>query len=205
MTETGPFYLRRPAFLSLVDLIQLGEQLRIFRNALIVLFGKTNDSILVDNKNSALGKSLLPQAVVHRAYGAVRIKIGEHGKVDAAHFFRKRLVRKRRINTDAQHLSISSLEFLSVFFEVRQFLLSATGKIQRVESEDNVLLPCKILERDILFSSHRQRKFRGLGAHSRHWHELPPEKDLEYWSDEEHWQRTLIITPLVDYLIYFGR
>jgi hypothetical protein len=51
------------------------------------------------------------------ADGAVRPEIRQHREVDTAHFFGKYLVRKNRIDTYAQNLSVAGLEFLAIFFE----------------------------------------------------------------------------------------
>ena len=54
-------------------------------------------------------------------------------------------MRKDRIDAYAQHLSVSGLELLAVGFEVGQLLLSAAGKVQRIESQDYAFLAEKIL------------------------------------------------------------
>jgi hypothetical protein len=81
--------------LSLVYFVQFRQEFRVFRDALVVFFRETDDTLLVDDEHSALGKALRSQAVIETADTAVGIKIGQHGEIDAAHLLRKGFVRKR--------------------------------------------------------------------------------------------------------------
>ena len=132
--------------LTLVDLVQLGKQFRILRNALVVLLGKPNHALLVDNEDGAFGISLWPQAVIHGADGAVRPKIRQHRKIDPAHLLGKRFVGKRRIDAYAQDLSITGFEFFAIPFEAAELPLSAAGKIERIKCQHDILLPHVILQ-----------------------------------------------------------
>jgi hypothetical protein len=49
-------------------------------------------------------------------------------------------------------LSIPSLEFLAVGFEVREFLLSTAREVKRIKSQNNILLSGIIFERNTLLS-----------------------------------------------------
>lgn len=59
-------------------------------------------------------------------------------------------MRERGVDANAQNLSISSLEFLATGFEVRQFLLSTAGKIERIKGQDNVLFLPVVLQGNTL-------------------------------------------------------
>ena len=111
------FYFNLPILL-LIDLVELGKQLRVLRNSLVVFFGELNRSLFVDDKDSPLRHPLRPQTIILGADSAVRPKVGQHGKIDAAHLLGKSFVGKRRVNAYAQHLSVSGLEFFAVLFEV---------------------------------------------------------------------------------------
>jgi hypothetical protein len=52
-----------------------------------------------------------------RAHCAMRPEVRQHREVDAPHSFGKYFVRKNRIDTYAQNLSVAGFEFLAVFFE----------------------------------------------------------------------------------------
>lgn len=138
--------------LSPVDLIQLGQQLVVFRDALFVFLTKTNHPLLIDDEDRPLGIALGSQAVISAAHCAVGIEIREHGKVNPSHLFGKRFMGKRRINAYAQHLSVPRFEFLALGLEAGQFPLSTAGKIQRIKGEDDILLPQKVPESDLFFS-----------------------------------------------------
>ena len=105
------------AQLAPVDLVQLRQQLLVFRDALFIFLPETDYPLLIDDEDRPFGIPLWSQTVIHAAYGAVRIKIGEHGKVDASHLFSKRLVRKRRIHAYAQNLSVPRFEVLALGLE----------------------------------------------------------------------------------------
>lgn len=120
MIESGPLSFKSWTIrlgLRFIDLVQFRQQVWIFRNSLVVLLGESNHALLVDNEHRALGHALCSQTIVLRANCAMGPKIRQHGEVDPAHLFRKSFVRKRRIHTDAQHLSIAGLEFFSIPFE----------------------------------------------------------------------------------------
>jgi len=53
-------------------------------------------------------------------------------------------MRENRINTYAQNLSVPGLEALPINFEAAQFLLSATGKIEGIESQHDVTFAQKV-------------------------------------------------------------
>jgi hypothetical protein len=72
---------------------------------------------------------------------------------------------KRRINAYAQDLSVSGLELLAVGFEVGQLLLSAAGKVQRVERQHDVLLAEIVLQADLLIPRYRKSEIGRLLAH----------------------------------------
>jgi hypothetical protein len=61
-------------------------------------------------------------------------------------------MRERRVDANAQNLSISSLEFLAIGFEVRKLLLSTAGKIERIKDQDNVLFSPVVLQGNILLA-----------------------------------------------------
>jgi hypothetical protein len=61
-------------------------------------------------------------------------------------------MRERRVDANAQNLSISSLEFLAIGFEVRKLLLSTAGKIERIKGQDNVLFSPVVLQGNILLA-----------------------------------------------------
>ena len=61
-------------------------------------------------------------------------------------------MRERRVDANAQNLSISSLEFLAIGFEVRKLLLSTAGKIKRIKDQDNVLFSPVVLQGNILLA-----------------------------------------------------
>jgi hypothetical protein len=61
-------------------------------------------------------------------------------------------MRKRRVNTYAQDLSISGLEFFSIFFEAAQLPLSASREIEWIKCQDNVFFAAVIVQRNILLA-----------------------------------------------------
>jgi hypothetical protein len=104
-------------YLLLIDLVELGKQFRVLWNSLVVLSGKSNRPLFVDDEDCALGHSLRPQTMILSAHCAMRPEIRQHREVDATHSFGKYFVRKNRIDTYAQNLGVSGFEFLAVFFE----------------------------------------------------------------------------------------
>ena len=101
----------------MIDFVELIKQLRIFGNSLVVLSGKLNRPLFVDNEDRTLGHPLRAQTIVLDADRAMRPEIRQHWEVDATHPFGKYLVRKNGINAYAQDLSVAGFEFLAVSFE----------------------------------------------------------------------------------------
>jgi hypothetical protein len=93
-----------------------------------------------------------PQAIIQLADRAMRPEIRQHRKIDATHLFSKSFMGKWRVNANAQHLSISSLEFFSILFEAAQLPLSASRKIEWIKRQDHVLLPAVVVQRNILLA-----------------------------------------------------
>lgn len=112
--ERAPLLNILPSF---VDFVELIKQIRIFRNALVVLLGESNCPLFVDNEDRALRHPLRSQTIILRAHCAMRPEVRQHREVDATHSFGKYFVRKNRIDTYAQNLSVAGFEFLAVFFE----------------------------------------------------------------------------------------
>jgi hypothetical protein len=125
---------------AFVDVIQLREQLRILRNPFIVFFGEPDYALPVDDEYRPLGKPLRSQAIILRANRAVRPKVREHRKSNSTHLLGKGFVRERRVHAYAQNLSISGFEFLAILFEAAELSLSATGKVERIERQYDILL-----------------------------------------------------------------
>lgn len=112
--ERAPLLNILPSF---VDFVELIKQIRIFRNALVVLLGESNCPLFVDNEDRALRHPLRSQTIILRAHCAMRPEVRQHREVDAPHSFGKYFVRKNRIDTYAQNLSVAGFEFLAIFFE----------------------------------------------------------------------------------------
>ena len=104
-------------FLALINLVELGKEIRIFWNSLVVLLGESDGPLFVDNEDRPLRHPLRPQAVILSADCAMGPEIRQHGEVDPTHSFGKYFVRKNGIDTYAQNLSVAGFEFLPVFFE----------------------------------------------------------------------------------------
>jgi hypothetical protein len=93
-----------------------------------------------------------PKTIIRLADRAVRPEIRKHRKIDSAHLFAKGLMRKWRVDTYAQHLSIAGLEFFSILFEAAQLPLSASRKIEWIKRQDNILLALVIFQGNILLA-----------------------------------------------------
>jgi hypothetical protein len=104
-------------YLLLLDLVELGKQFRVLWNSLVVLSGKLNCPLFVNNEDRPLRHPLRPQTIILSADRPMRPEIREHREVDATHSFGKYFVRKNGIYAYAQNLSVTGFEVLSVFFE----------------------------------------------------------------------------------------
>ena len=83
-------------------------------------------------------------------------------------------MRRKMITTDAQYLGIFLLEPAVLAPEGDGLLRSATGEVEDVKRQNDVLLPPVLAQRNIAFARRGEGKIRGnLANFSRHMRSFP--------------------------------
>jgi hypothetical protein len=78
----------------------------------------------------------------------MRVEVGQERVAQAAERIGEGDVRPDRVDADAQDLGIGRLEALTLALQFGQFVLSATGPIEDVERQNNVLFPAILRKGD---------------------------------------------------------
>ena len=111
-------------------------------------FYMLDNPVLIDHKCRPVGKTLLfiQDAVL---FGNRTLEVTEEGEPEPL-LLRKRSVRRRAVNADAQDLCVALLEFGDISLIRLQLLRSPPSESQNVKCQDHVFLPEIVAELYVL-------------------------------------------------------
>ncbi len=143
-----PFRFSRPCRRWLRHFVQLGQDLFEVWQPCLINLPPANNALRIYQEHRTITASILfvVSAVKSRdvAFG---MEIAQHGKRDAAQFFRKGCVRIDRIHADAHDLSMGRFKALQLALKGLQFARSAAGEIKYVKGQRHFLLAAIVAER----------------------------------------------------------
>jgi hypothetical protein len=114
------------------------QKLFDFGRAAVDDLAELHDSLAVENEHGPpVVSAVIAPNPVSLGHLALRVEIGQQGKIEATELLGKRLVRMYAVNTDAQDLGAELREARQVILQRAKLTSSSAGEVERVEGQNN--------------------------------------------------------------------